>query len=45
MLNILNTSGGGWDLPEPNAKFTAKHSAEDLHAWEEMRASRVKVLS
>lgn len=37
MLNILTASGGNWDLPEPNAKFTAKHSAEDLQLWDELR--------
>lgn len=37
MLNILNTSAGNWELPEPSAKFSAKHSADDLRVWEDLR--------
>ncbi|MCK3776452.1 AAA family ATPase [Ensifer sesbaniae] len=44
MLEILNsTPTGNWDLPEPSAKFTAKHPADDLTVWEELRERVAKL--
>ncbi|SOC46604.1 hypothetical protein SAMN05892877_12351 [Rhizobium subbaraonis] len=39
MLDLINAIPATWDLPEPVAKFVAKHSAEEVATWERLRES------